>query len=100
MKYKEQIQAKTTINEVLRFHTNPSKILTTNCREIRSNMRWFIIRIYGRILMALFSVEWVISINLKRLKLVAKVGNPSLFSGSTAVQSQPKSHKFTVNLET
>ena len=98
MKYEEQIPATTTINEFLRFHTSPSKIITANCREIRSNMRRFIIRIYGRhtLLMALFSVEWIISIKL--LKVMAKVGNLSSFSGATAVQSQPKCRTFTVSL--
>ena len=59
MKCKEQIQATTAVNEFLRLHTNRSKIITTNCREITSNMRRFIIRIYGphAFLMALFSVE-------------------------------------------
>ena len=47
MKYKEHIQATTTINEFLRFHTNPSETIAANCREIRSNMKIFIIRIYG-----------------------------------------------------
>ena len=48
MKYEEQILAKTTINNFLRSHAKPSKIITANCREIRSNMRRFIIGIYGR----------------------------------------------------
>ena len=98
MKYKEQIQATTIIKEFLRFHTYPSKIITANCREIRSNMRRFIIRIYGRhtFFNTLFSVEWMISIKL--FKVMVKVGNLSLFSGATAVQSWPKSHAFTVNL--
>ena len=48
MKHKEQIQATKTIHEFLRFHTNPCKIITVNCREIKSNMRRFIIWIYGR----------------------------------------------------
>ena len=93
MKYKEQIRATTTINEFLRFHINPSKIITANCPDIRINIRRFIIRIYGR--HTLFFVEWVISIKL--FKVVAKVGHPSLFSGATAVQNRPKSHTFTVN---
>ena len=94
MKYKEQIQATTTINEFLRFHTNPSKTNTSNCRQIRRNMRRCIIRIYGRhtFLMALFSVKWMISIKL--FKVVAKVGNLSLFSGARAVQSRPKSQSY------
>ena len=33
-------------------------------------------------------------IRVKIFKVVAKVGNPSLFSGATAVQSRPKSHRF------
>ena len=37
-------------------------------------------------------------INKAIFKIVAKVGNRSLFSGATAVQSRPKSHTFTVNL--
>ena len=35
-------------------------------------------------------------ISIKLFKVVAKVGNLSLFSGDTAVQSRPKSHTFTV----
>ena len=36
--------------------------------------------------------------SIKLFKVVAKVGNPSLFSGATAVQNRPKSYAFTVNL--
>ena len=95
MKYKEQVQAITTINEFLRFHTNPSKTNTSNGRQIRRNMRRCIIRIYGRhtFLMALFSVKWMIS-SIKLFKVVAKVENLSLFSGATAVQSRPKSQSY------
>ena len=59
MNLEEQIQATTTINEFLRFDTNLFKIISANCREIRSNMERFIIRIYGRhaFLIALFFVE-------------------------------------------
>ena len=98
MKSQEQIQAATTINESLRFHTNPSKSHHANCREIRSNMRRFIIRIYGRhtLLMALYTVESITS--LKVIKVMAKVGNLSPFSGATAVESWPKCRTFTVNL--
>ena len=37
-------------------------------------------------------------ISIKLFKVAAKVGNLSLFSGATAVQSLLKSHTFTVNL--
>ena len=47
-------------------------------------------------LMALFSVEWMISIRLFNVE--ANVGNLPLSSGITAVQSQPNSHTFTVIL--
>ena len=49
MKYKEEIQVITTVNEFLRFHTNPSNQHHANYHEIRSHMRRFIhvIRIYG-----------------------------------------------------
>ena len=43
MKYIEQIQARMTISEILRFHTKSFKVIMANCREIRSNMRRFII---------------------------------------------------------
>ena len=43
MKYKEEIQVKTTVNEFLRFHTNPSNHHYANYHEIRSHMRRFII---------------------------------------------------------
>ena len=36
-------------------------------------------------------------ISIKLFKVVAKVGNLSVFSGATAVQSRPKSYTFTVN---
>ena len=36
-------------------------------------------------------------ISIKLFKVVAKIGNLSLFSGATAVQSRPKSHTFTIN---
>ena len=48
MKYKEEIQVITTVNEFLRFHTNLSNQHYVNYHEIRSHMRRFIIRIYGR----------------------------------------------------
>ena len=48
MKYKEEIQVITTVNEFLIFRTNPSNQHYANYREIRSHMRRFIIRIYGR----------------------------------------------------
>ena len=52
MKYKEDIQVITTVNELLRYihkmHTNPSVQHYANYHEIRSHMRTFIIRIYGR----------------------------------------------------
>ena len=51
MKYKEEIQVITTVNEFLRFHTNPSNQHHANYHEIRSHMRRFrnrlIIRIYA-----------------------------------------------------
>ena len=36
--------------------------------------------------------------SIKLFKVVAKVGNLSLLSGATAVQSRPKSHTFNINL--
>ena len=36
-------------------------------------------------------------ISIKLVKVVARVGNLSLFSGASAVQSRPKSHSFTEN---
>ena len=48
MKYKEEIQVMTTVNEFLRFHTNPSNQHYANYHEIRSHMRRFIIQIYRR----------------------------------------------------
>ena len=48
MKYKEEIRVITDENEFLIFHTNPSNQLYANYHEIRSHMRRFIIRIYGR----------------------------------------------------
>ena len=47
MKYKEEFQVITTVNEFLRFHTNPSNQHYANYHEIRSHMRRFIVRIYG-----------------------------------------------------
>ena len=47
MNYKKEIQVIMTINEFLRFHTNPSNQHYANYHEIRSHMRRFIIRIYG-----------------------------------------------------
>ena len=53
------IQVITTVNEFLRFHTNPSNQHYANYHEIRSHMRRFIIRIYERrtFFIASFSVE-------------------------------------------
>ena len=48
MKEKEQIQATTTVNEFLRFHTNPSNQNYANYGEIRSHMKRFILPIHGR----------------------------------------------------
>ena len=48
MKYKEEIQVIKTVNEFLRFHTNPSNRHHANHHEIKSHMRRFITRIYGR----------------------------------------------------
>ena len=48
MKYKGKIQVITTVNEFLKFHTNPSNQHYANYHEIRSHMRRFIIRIYRR----------------------------------------------------
>ena len=42
MKYKEEIQVITTVNEFLKFHTNPSNQHHANYHEIRSHMRRFI----------------------------------------------------------
>ena len=47
MKYKEENQVITTVNEFLIFHTNPSNQHDANYHEIRSNTRRFIIRIYA-----------------------------------------------------
>ena len=47
MKYKEEIEVIMTVNEFLRFHTNPSNQHYANYHEIRSHMRRFTIRIYG-----------------------------------------------------
>ena len=47
-KSKEEIQVITTVNEFLRFHTNPSNQHYANYHEIRGHMKRFIIRIYGR----------------------------------------------------
>ena len=60
-KYKEEVQVLTTVNEFK--DRNPSSQHYANYHEIRSHMRRFIIRIYGRRsnvlphLRALFSVE-------------------------------------------
>ena len=93
-----EIQVITTVNEFLRFHTNPSNQHYANYHEIRSHMRRFIIRIYERrtFFIASFSVEWMISIKLSWLKVVVNVGNPPLCSVVMAVSSGPKSHTFTV----
>ena len=48
MKYKEEIQVITTVNEFLRFHTNRSNQHNANYHEIRSHMWRFIIGVYGR----------------------------------------------------
>ena len=98
--YKEQIQATMTINEFLRSHTNPSDQNNANFRKSISNMRRFKTRIYGcgTFLNGLIFC-WMNDIPLVILfEVVAKVGNPSHFSGATAVQNQPKSQTFTVNL--
>ena len=47
MKYKEEIQVITTVNEFLIFHTNLFNQHDANYYEIRSHMRRFIIRIYA-----------------------------------------------------
>ena len=100
-KYNEEVQVLTIVNEFLRYW-NPSNQHYANYHDIRSLVRRFIIRIYGRRsnvvphLRALFSVEWVISTKL--FKVVANVGNPPLCTGVTAVPSGPKSHTFTVIL--
>ena len=52
IKYKEEIQAITTVNEFLRSYTNPSNQHYANYHEIGS------LRFYGRrTFLALFSVE-------------------------------------------
>ena len=56
---------------------------------------WFEFTDFVPSLIALFFVEWMISIKL--FKVVAVVGNPTLCS-SVAFQSGPKSHTFTVIL--
>lgn len=48
MKYKEQIEATMTVNEFLRVSSDPSNRNYTNCHEIRSQVRRFIIPSYGR----------------------------------------------------
>ena len=48
MKNKGEIQVIPTEKEFLRFHRNPSNQRYANDHEIRSHMRRFIIRIYGR----------------------------------------------------
>ena len=100
MKYKDQFQATTTINEFLRFHTNPCNQNHANCRESRSNMRRF--QYYSN-LRTSYLPQWPYFLlnewyQFKLLKVVAKVENPSSSSGATAVRSRPKSHTFTVNL--
>ena len=47
MKYKEEIQVITTVNEFSIFHTNLSNQHDANYHEIRSHMRRFIIRVYA-----------------------------------------------------
>ena len=47
MKYKGKIQVITTVNEFLKFHTNPSNQHFAHYHEIRSHMGRFVIRIYG-----------------------------------------------------
>ena len=47
MKCKEEIQVITTVNNFLRFHTNPSNQYYADYDKIKSHMRRFIIRIYG-----------------------------------------------------
>ena len=92
IKYKDEIQVITTETNFLRCHTNPSNQHYANYHEIRSHMRRFIIRIHTDVvpsLIALYSVEWMIS--LKLFIVVANVGNPSLCSGFIAIPSGPKS---------
>ena len=48
VKYEEEIQVVTTVNELSRFHTDPSNQHYVNYHEIINHMRRFIIRIYGR----------------------------------------------------
>ena len=48
MKYKEEIQVITTVNEYSIFLTDPSNQHYVNYHEIINHMRRFIIRIYGR----------------------------------------------------
>ena len=94
MKYKEQIQAATTVNEFLRFHRNPFNQNYANCRKVRSRLRIFLISVYGRraYLNGLI-LHWMNVINKPiMLKIVAYVGNPPLCNGVTAVQSPSKSH--------
>ena len=55
MKYKEEIQVITTINEFLRFHSNPSNQDYANYHEIRSHIGRFTEVVPSFI--ALFSVE-------------------------------------------
>ena len=95
MKYEEEIQVITTVNEFLRFHNQHY----ASYHENRSHKRRFIIRIYAArrtFFNRLISIEWMISIKL--FKVVANVGNPPLCSGVIAFPSGPKSHTLTVIL--
>ena len=46
---KEEIQVTTTASEFLRFHIKPSNHSYVSYHKIRSHMRIFMIRIYGRL---------------------------------------------------
>ena len=98
MKYKGEFQVRTTVNEFF-FHTNSSNQRYANYHEIRSHMRSFTIRIYGR--RTLFNsliLCWMKSIKL--FKVVALMLEIRLFVRALwrFQGGQTKSHTFTVIL--
>ena len=97
MKYKGKIQVITTVNEFLKFHTNPSNQHYANYHEIRSHMRRFIIRIYRR--RTFFSSLifcWMNDIN-KNIWGSGKFWKSACLHGRySGFLSGPKSRTFTV----
>ena len=79
MNYKEQIQAQNDHKRIFKISYNS---LLRSSRQIAAKLeaKWGDLIFYGRhtFLMALFSVEWMISIKL--FKVAANIGNLSLFS--------------------